>query len=67
MEVSSGDLVATAGYSKRMGQLMPDNVVKVCAVVGCGSRVMVWCGRCNSARGPHDIQMMLSSGDTVKG
>lgn len=29
MEVSSGDLVATAGYSKRMGQLMPDNVVKV--------------------------------------
>jgi hypothetical protein len=30
MEVSSADLVATAGYSKRMGQLMPDNVVKVC-------------------------------------
>jgi len=29
MEVSSGDLVATAGYSKRMGQLMPDNAVKV--------------------------------------
>lgn len=29
MEVSSGELVATAGYSKRMGQLMPDNVVKV--------------------------------------
>jgi hypothetical protein len=28
-QVSSGDLVATAGYSKRMGQIMPDNQVKV--------------------------------------
>jgi hypothetical protein len=28
-QVSSGDLIATAGYSKRMGQIMPDNQVKV--------------------------------------
>jgi hypothetical protein len=37
MEVSSGDLIATAGYIKRMGQLMPDNVVKVCWFVLCCS------------------------------
>lgn len=29
MEVSSGDLVATAGYSKGKRQLIPDNLVKV--------------------------------------
>jgi hypothetical protein len=29
MDVSEGGMVATAGYSKRMGQVMPENVVKV--------------------------------------
>lgn len=29
IEASSSDLVATAGYSKRLGQLVPDNAVKV--------------------------------------